>query len=655
MDRIAQLKARMADKTPDIEVFGRIAKQVRSETRGMEEVLCKAQFLTRLAEELPTPVNEYERILGSMRFWHNRSAEARSFHNLGHIVVDYAFVLKLGLNALRAEILRRDTVDAAASAQAVGALSRLIMRYADAAEDLASGTDEEKLTEAVKSCRHIAEKPPRSFLEAVQLVWFIHLFLHAEGMAAAVSFGRLDMTLYPYYAADIEKGALTREEAKEILACLWLKTCEGDESQNLILGGPGENELSVMCLEVTRELRVYQPSVSVRIGEETSERFMRETVALIQAGLGMPAIFNDRVVPRALMALGIPGEEARDYAIVGCYEANPPQALGLTVAGGMNLHEILLAWLPDGERSDFAGCVESFKAFFDRYYREQLLPKYEAGWKGIQDRCASPFESACIPACVESGTAAEHKGARYTMFGVNILGLGTLTDSLYAIRKIVYEGGMDYSAFAEQVLAGFPDRALSEKCKNLPGKYGTDHAETNALARELSEHIARRVMGSRFDPDVIVYPGFFRFTADIYSQRNAWPATPDGRLHGERISYGVAASDYAVGKSATSVLCSAAHAANELCACGNPVMLCVKPEEAAGERGEQILTTLIRGFFDRGGYHLQINVADADTLRAAQKAPEAHRDLMIRISGYSARFVTLDETMQEALIARAEN
>jgi len=655
MERIELLKARAADRTPDIEAFGRISEQTRRETLGMEEVLCKARFLTRLAGELPTPVNTAERILGSMRFWHNRSAGARSFGNLGHIVVDYGFVLRLGLGALQERILLRDTIDAAASAQSVKALSRLILRYADAADALARETKTESLAHSAAVCRRIAEKPPCSFQEAVQLVWFIHLFLHAEGMAAAVSFGRLDMILYPYYAADLKKGTLTRAEAKELLACLWLKTCEGDESQNLILGGPGENELSLLCLEVTRELCVHQPSISVRIGEETSDAFMHEVAALIRAGLGMPAMFNDRVVCKALTALGIPGEEARDYSIVGCYEANPPQSLGLTVAGGMNLHEILLEWIPQGKCDDFDGCVESFKAFFTRRYQEKLLPEYKAHWTRIQDQCASPFESACIPACVESGLAAEHKGAKHTMFGVNILGLGTLTDSLYAIRKIVYEGGMDYDSFTEQVAAGFPDRSLSERCKKLPGKYGTDTPETNALARELSEHIARTVIRSRFDPDVIVYPGFFRFTADIYAERNAWPATPDGRLAGEKLSYGVSASDYAVGKSATSILCSASHASNDLCACGNPVMLCLAPEATAGESGEQVLLSLIRGFFDRGGFHLQINVADADTLRAAQKTPEAYRDLMIRISGYSARFVTLDRTMQDALIARAKN
>jgi len=498
MEQIAQLRALVSEETPDVQAFAKLSRRVRTETEGLPETERKARFLETLASELPTPVFAGERLLGSMRFWSNVHLQPSAFFNMGHIVVDYGSVLEIGLQKLAEKLDARNTEDSLFSARAVRALSKLILRYAKAANETAQ--------EAAAICRRIASHAPETFHEALQLLWFIHLFLHAEGMSAAISFGRFDMYMYPYYRKDMEAGKLNREAAMDLLACLWLKTCEGDESQNLTLGGEGENELSCLCLEVSRWIQTKQPSLSARIGKHTSGEFMAEVIRLIKSGLGMPAIFNDPVVESALTQLGIPAEEAHDYAIVGCYEANPPQALGLTVAGAMQLHRGLLDWLPVAKHDDFDTFLQDYKDYFVRRYLETELPGFVKVWETVQARMVSPFESACISACVNSGLAAEHKGAKYTMFGINILGLGTLTDSLYAVKKLVFEGGMDYDTFVGQVLQNFPDLSLSEKCKSLPGKYGTDNPETNALAQTLSAHIARTVMQNRFDADIICYP-----------------------------------------------------------------------------------------------------------------------------------------------------
>ena len=188
--------------------------------------------------------------------------------------------------------------------------------------------------------RAAAELAPETFWQALQLMWFMHVFLYAESSASAISFGRLDQFLWPFLKRDLADGRITMFDAEELVACLWLKCCEGDESQNVVVGGcdsdrnGAENPLSLLCLKVTRDLRVWRPSVSVRVGPDTSEEFWEEALRLCAAGFGMPSFFNDPVVIDAVMVAGIPVERARDWGIVGCYEATPQgDCLARTVHG----------------------------------------------------------------------------------------------------------------------------------------------------------------------------------------------------------------------------------------------------------------------------------------------------------------------------------
>jgi len=462
--------------------------------------------------------------------------------------------------------------------------------------------------------------------------------------------------MYPFYQKDIEAGILDREQAKELLMCFWLKTCEGDESQNLTVGGDIENDLTMLCLEVTQELKVPQPSLSVRLCEETSQELWQKTIQLIKCKIGMPAIFNDTVVIKSLESVGITHEDAKNYGIVGCYEANPDgKAYGVTAAGGVIiLHNILLDFLnEEREYQDFSEFYKAFLNFFSQRYHTDILDEFRKNLAYIREKDASPFESACMRGCIDSGIAAERGGCTYTMFGINILGIGTLIDSLYTMKKLIFEQkACDYTEFIRQVKNNFPDRELAARCKSLPGKYGTDSTETNELAHDLSVFIANLINSEPVAKGVISYAGLFAFLSDVYSQH--YPATPDGRLAGERISYGIAASDYCEDKNITSILNSAAHIANDRFADGNPLMFSISEKEVAGEQGDAILKSLIQAYFKSGGFHLQINVTDADLLKQAQKNPDDYRDLLIRISGYSAYFTGLNVTIQNALIERSE-
>ena len=640
-ERMEYLKKMIGKETADISAYREISEKEYQGINGKEEIFRKSHFLRAFADKIPVIIDPQELIIGSMRFWKPH------YRNIGHIIVDYRMILREGIPGIRKKIKELSAKEAAAFSEAFEAFSVFIRRYAEAAEKYGMAT-------VAKNCFFLTEDVPKSFHQALQLVWFVHLFLHAEGMAAAVSFGRFDDYMYPFYKNDIEAGVLTREKAKELLMCFWLKTCEGDESQNLTLGGNVENDLTFLCLEVTAELKVQQPSLSVRTNEETSDKLWDKMIELVKCKLGMPAIFNDRTVIKALEAVKVESSDAANYAIVGCYEANSEgNTYGTTAnAGKFYLHDVLLEFMnPDRNYICFEDFYEDFKEFFVDKYNRDILPQFREKWIDIRNDFVSPFQSACIGGCLESGIPAELGGCKYTMAGINVLGIGTLVDSLYAVKKIVFDYKMyPYGSFADQVKNNFPDKSLAQKCKDLKGKYGTDHPETNHLARELSCFISDLVNNGEIYEGVIPYAGLFIFLHDIYSEE--YPATPDGRLRGERISYGVGASDFCVDKTVTTVLNSASHIAHDRFADGNPLMFHISEREVEGEKGSELLKALIKSYFAKGGFHLQINVTDSETLKAARANPQDYSDLIVRISGYSEYFTKLDDAVQMALIER---
>jgi len=649
-ERIKYLKENIRKTTPDIAAYSVIKNKSYAESEGMEEIFRKARFLSDFAADIPVVLDGRELICGSMRFWHGRT---KGHGNMGHIIVDYEMLVNDGLNVVRERINKLSTDDARAFGEALDAFELFIKRYADEAEKRFLSEKNTDMQRVAKNCRQLLCGSPESFEQALQLVWFTHLFLHAEACAPAVSFGRFDKYMYPFYKKDLMRG-VSEAELKESLACFWLKACEGDESQNLTLGGDIENELTFACLDVTKELKVWQPSVSVRINENTTDRLWKATTSLMKVGIGMPAVFNDKVIIKALRSLGLSEDDAENYGIVGCYEANPSgNTYGTTASGGnFRLHDILLEFLFSGESyADFDSFYSAFLAFFKNKYEADIMNHFRTNWERIKRDFVSPFQGICFRDCLESGLAAERGGCKNTMFGINILGIGTLIDSIYCIKKMVFdEKYCTYEYIVSQVKDNFSDEEFFLRLRKYEGKFGTDSAETNALARELSVFIADLVDSGRIADGVIPYAGLFMFLEDVNSAR--YPATPDGRHAGERISYGIAASDIAKGKTLTSILNSSACIANDRFADGNPLMLRINKSEVEGEKGDTVLRSLISAYFENGGFHIQCNVVDAETLREAQKSPDEYSDLTVRISGYSARFTTLSETVQNALIER---
>ena len=657
--------SRLTDRAEQTALARLAAREYRASV-GAPEVERKAAFLEAFAREMPVCLRPDELIVGSQRFmappWSqilgDEAARAMQFRgNLGHIVVDYGRVLRRGISGLRCDLAAVPVTawvspaNRAAFPRALEAFACFIARHAEAAA--AAGE-----RQAGEACAWIADRPPSTFQQALQLTWLTHVFLHAESPStAAISFGRLDQYLWPYLRRDLAEGILDEIQARDLLSGFWLKCCEGDESQNLVVGGcdeagrGAENPLSRLCLEVCRDLRVWQPSLSVRLGPDSSAGFRRAACELAALGFGMPSFLNDPVVIRALEAAGIPLPRARDYGIVGCYEATPQgDAMPYTVAGNILLPTLFRDYLAQASAAGYEEFEAGFTAFLRRRYREVILPGFQTSWEQRAKATASPFESLCVTGCLESGRCAEEGGARFNLYGVDILGLGTAVDSLQAVRELVYQDrALTLRELRQTLEADFADGTVLRRCRALPGKYGTDADFTNALAGRLSEVLGRLVLDHPLAHGVRPYPGLFLFGSDIMMP---CPATPDGRRQGDRVSYGCGPGVFGRQAGPTAVLNSAASQRHDLFGCGNPLLLSLSPADAEGSAGVARVAALVDGYFARGGFQVHFNTTSAETLREAKAHPEQHSGLLVRISGYSARFTELAERWQDALIER---
>ncbi len=659
----ASVKRHMILCEEEQHAFAEIAGKAYAASRGKPEISRCADFLMSFAESNPIRIREDELIMGSQRFTHPDRSRYLSkelidagFHsNLGHIIVDYGRMLRQGIPGVRKEL---EKMPGGRNREAFGrtldAFSIYIRRHADACRK--SG-----LEDVSAVCANIADRKPKTFHEALQMVWFIQIFLHTEGNASAVSFGRFDQYMWPFLKSDLARKRINEAEAFELLCCFFMKCCEGDESQNLVVGGSDikgksmENPLSLLVLQASRILKVWQPSISVRIGKSTSEKFWEESLLLSAAGTGMPSFFNENVVTAGLGKLGIPVERAVDWGIVGCYEAAPQgDSYPLTVAGSFALPSILgdLLKTEDCGKNDFESFYSKFKSFSRSRYEKEILPSFVERWNELERNCPSPFESLCVTGCIEAGLAAEEGGARFNLFGVNILGLGTLVDSLLSIKKLIFEDRkFTMAEMRRQLERDFPDRQMLLQCRSLEGKFGSDNAETNMMAKELSGFFADLVISRPFPDGVRPYPGFFWFGADIGVRL---PASADGRKANDRLSYGCGPGIFLKNPTATSILNSAANLAHSSCACGNPLTISLNRRDMEGKDEMLRLRQIIRTYFARGGFHMQFNIIGAEELRRAKQEPGKYQGLTIRISGYSARFVTLDPSWQDALIERTE-
>ena len=570
-------------------------------------------------------------------------------------------------------------------------------RMAEEAErQAASCTDpmrREELLQIAANCRVVPENPPETFWQALQMVWFAHVYFHIEVCTTACGFGRFDQYMWPYYEKDviIEKN-ITAGRALELLECLYLKACEVYEVRDrwyassfagypmwqiLVVGGQtpdgrdATNDLSYMCLDAAAEMQTTQPVLAVRVWEQTPEALMRKGCEMVQAGMANPGFFNDETAMKMSLGKGCSIEEARDWTIVGCIQPGPgggttdgspdagyvnaPKVLELVLHNGVDPATGELMGLRTGDPREF----RTFEELKDAV-KKQLLYFYDKiriGYNMMQPyhamRYPVIFASMVTRGCVESGRSVQQGGAKYSTAGMFVTGAANLADSLIGIEKCVYEDrDLSMDELIRVLDKNFEgEERIRQLLINKPAKFGNDDEHVDEVYREMMQFIASNVQ-SWHD----ARGGYYSFsnlsqTVNV-SHGAVCGATPDGRLAGEAFCDNASPMMGRDRKGPTATVKSVASSGMENFHDGALFNIRFDPQGVSGEKGLQSIEGIIRTFFRYGGEHIQINVVDDETLRAAQEYPENYRGLMVRVAGYMAYFTELDRDAQDSIIYR---
>ncbi|MCP5113507.1 MAG: glycyl radical protein [bacterium] len=618
----------------------------------------------------------------------------------GHIIVNIAKVLEKGLNEIISEVegtlqglLPYEAADFKKQAFLEGAIitlqaaMRFASRYADEAERLAADADSERKAELLgiaDVCRKVPAEPAGGFHEAVQSAWFIHLITQIESNGHSFSLGRFDQYVYPFYRADLEAGRITRARALEILELLWLKLFSVIKVrpwshtrfgigyptyQNVTIGGQtpdgqdATNEVSYMVLETIRETRLTQPNVSARIHTGTPDRFLMECARTIKLGFGMPAMKNDEIIVPALLEKGVRPEDAYNYAIVGCIEAAVPGRWGYRNTGMsfLNLLKVLELTLHGRPLADF----DSIEALYGAY-REQLqyYTSISIAMDTLADTCLEEmvpdaFCSALVDDCISRGKTIKEGGAVYDVISGLQSGVSNVANALMALKTTVFdEQTLSPQQVMEALAADFKNpggEVVRQRLLHAP-KYGNDDEQVDRYAvRVMNDYLseAAKYHNTRHGRGPIggSYAGSTSNISANVPLGAGVGATPDGRFAGEPINEGISPVHGTDTGGPTKVLRSATRLPT-IKNLAQLLNLRLSPTTLATEEGLRRLVMLIKGFRNLKAWHVQFNTVDTETLLEAQKHPEHYRDLVVRVAGYSALFVSLDKATQDDIIQR---
>lgn len=571
-------------------------------------------------------------------------------------------------------------------------------RHAEKAEEMALTEKDElrkkELLKIAEVCHHVPENPPRNFWEALQMYWFVHLGVVTE-LNTWDSFnpGRLDQHIYRFYKKELEEGSLTREKAKEILECFWVKfnnqpappkvgvtlaeSGTYTDFANINNGGlkadgtDGVNEFTYLILEVIDEMRLLQPSTNIQLSEKSPDKFLKNAIHIVKKGWGQPSMFNADQVIKEMLRQGKSLEDARCGGTSGCVETGAFGKESYILTGYFNLVKVLEITLNNGldpqtgkklgiETGDpltfksFAELIEAFKKQLHHFINikikgNHLIEKLYAQYM------PSPFLSITVSDCIKKGKDYNAGGARYNTNYIQGVGIGSITDSLSSIKCHVFDQ-KDISM--DKMLTALKDNyenheIIRQMFLNKTPKYGNDDDAADDIMKMVFNAFFEEVDGRKN-----IKGGNYRIdmlptTCHIYFG-SVIGATPDGRKAGQPLSEGISPVQGADRFGPTAVIKSASKM-EQVKTGGTLLNQKFTPQLLQGEEGINNLGHLVRIYFKLGGHHIQFNVVNADTLRAAQKEPEKYRDLIVRVAGYSDYFNNLNENLQNEIISRTEH
>ena len=622
-------------------------------------------------------------------------------HAQGHICPDCEAWLRLGPSGLLAEArlgmeraAEEKKIFYRAVAIAMEGAVCFIRRYAALARTMAeeNAANRENLLQLAENCENIAVRPAESFHEALQALWFLFVILQMESNASSFSPGRMDRFLWPYYERDVQAGKLSRDEALELIECLWLKFNQivylrNSHSAkyfagfpigfNVALGGVDEdgndfvNDLSFLMLQAQKELCLPQPNLSVRLHEGMGDKLLKEAIRVVAKGSGMPQFFNDRAVVPALEALGVSEADARNYAIVGCVELTTHgNNLGWSDAAMFNMNKVLELTL-NGGRCLLTGkqlgpdlgdltSYESFEALEDAFrqqmdhFMDRMLAACEVVERAHQELLPSPFLSSVIRDCMERGVDVTAGGAHYNFSGIQMIQVANLADSLAAIRQLVYD---EKRVSREELLAAL--RANFEGYEKLRAmlihrapKYGNDVDAVDCHGVKWAEYFKKRLSGFTNYRGGPYHTGMYTVSAHVPMGENLG-ASPDGRRAREPLADGGMSPVYGRDEAGpTAVLKSVSKLDKCLTSNGGLLNMKFLPSFFETEAGIDKFALFLRTLVDLEIPHIQFNVVRREDLLEAQRNPEKYQSLTVRVAGYTAYFVELARELQNEIIAR---
>ena len=571
-------------------------------------------------------------------------------------------------------------------------------RHAVAARKMAHHASElqerQELLRIAEVCEHVPAHPPRDFWEALQYYWFVHLGVTIElNPWDAFNPGKLDQHLYPFYKQGLNDGTLTEDAAKELLGCFWVKfnnqpappkvgvtAAESGTYTDFAQintgglkedGSDGVNELTYLILDVIEEMRLLQPSSSIQVSKKNPTRFIKRAARIIRTGFGQPSVFNSDLIVQELVRQGKSLADARCGGSSGCVEVGAFGKENYNLTGYFNLPKVLELALNNGcdprsgvqlgPQSGDPHTFDSYDKLFEAFETQlNYFIDIKVHGNNIIERLyaaymPAPFLSLLIDDCIARGKDYHDGGARYNTSYIQGVGLGTMADSLSAIRYHVYdEKNLGLGELLEALREDFAGReSLRQRLLNQTPRYGNDDDYADQLMQTVFEAYYNAVEGRPNTKGGSYHINLLPTTVHVYFG-SVTGATPDGRRAAQPLSEGVSPVQGADRRGPTAVLRSVAkmdHARTG----GTLLNQKFTPSLLQDEAGLNALVSLIRTYFALDGHHIQFNVVDADTLRKAQQSPQEYRDLIVRVAGYSDYFCDLSEVLQDEIITRTEH
>ncbi len=644
--------------------------------------------VTAIATEAPLRICPHESVSGAATLGKSiehvvPAAFGEEFlESVSHLTIDFQTVVFRGVAHLEERIRARaqlplseeERITLDGMANAARALHIYHRRYLDALKDVKP--------EQYALLQRVPFSPATCFKEAVQSIWFVFSFVRLCGNWPGI--GRLDQMLGGFLERDLERGAITLDEAREFLAGFFIKGCEWIQSapprnsgdaqhyQNIVLGGVDRNgreitnEVTYLVLDIVEELGISDFPITVRINENTPQRLLRRVAEVMRHGGGVIAIYNEPLILDALVQFGYPLEEAREFANDGCWEVQIPGKTYFIYrpidALQILLHDTLR--LNTDTPADFDSFEKLYEAFrtnlrgavthvIQKRIGSNPFGKVTEHWEW-QKRMPCSVISLFEEGCIERARSYLEGGPIYTLFSPHIGGAPDVGNSLYALNRLVFEEQkLSFAELMKLLQNNWEGQELLRQYVfNKYTYYGNDSDEADAYTVRVLNDFAATV--KELD---IGYPIRFPAGVSTFGRQIDWSrqrsATPFGSRRGDILSGNASPTPNTDFEGATAVIRSYCKANMKELPCGSALDVKLLPSTVAGENGLEALISLMRGFLTLGGFFMQLDVVDEAILKEAQKHPEQYKTLSVRVSGWNARFVTLDRDWQQMIIERS--